>query len=101
MSDKLTQIIELVEEYVNEKEENRTWIPGEDWVAYSGPVFDSNEYRAAMEVLLDGWMIFGKNANKFEQQFPSKLGKLHGALTNSGSSANLLMVAAILFFSAS
>ena len=94
MSDKLTQIIELVEEYVNEKEENRTWTPGEDWVAYSGPVFDSNEYRAAMEVLLDGWMIFGKNANKFEQQFPSKLGKLHGSLTNSGSSANLLMVAA-------
>ena len=39
-------------------------------------------------------MIFGENAREFENKFPAKLGKLYGSLTNSGSSANLLMVAA-------
>ena len=94
MSEKLEQILNLVSEYVAEKQENEKWTPGQDWVSYSGPVFDDKEYLAAIRQVLDGWMIFGKNASEFEQKFPSKLGKLYGALTNSGSSANLLMVAA-------
>ena len=94
MSEKLEQILELVSDYISEKHENETWTPGEDWVAYSGPVFDEKEYLAAVRQILDGWMIFGKNAREFELKFPSKLGKLYGSLTNSGSSANLLMVAA-------
>ena len=88
------QILNLVQEYIEQKLENEEWNPGEDWVSYSGPVFDASEYLAAVDVLLDGWMIFGKNASEFEGKFPSKLGKLYGSLTNSGSSANLLMVAA-------
>jgi CDP-6-deoxy-D-xylo-4-hexulose-3-dehydrase len=94
MSEKLEHILELVSEYIAEKQENEKWTPGEDWVSYSGPVFDDQEYLAAVRQVLDGWMIFGKNAREFETKFPSKLGKLYGALTNSGSSANLLMVAA-------
>jgi len=94
MSDKLTQIIDLVEEYINEKEKNKTWTPGEDWVSYSGPMYDKDEYMAAVEVLLGGWLIFGKHSRDFELEFPKHLGKMHGSLTNSGSSANLLMVAA-------
>ena len=87
------QILNLVKEYIEQKLENEEWTPGEDWVSYSGPIFDSSEYLAAIDVLLDGWMIFGKNASDFENKFPAKLGKLYGSLTNSGSSANLLMVA--------
>ena len=94
MSEKLEQILSLVSDYISEKQEEETWTPGEDWVAYSGPVFDEKEYLAAVAQILDGWMIFGKNAREFEKKFPSKLGKLYGSLTNSGSSANLLMVAA-------
>ncbi len=94
MDEKLNHILNLVEEYIQTKQEQESWTPGEDWLSYSGPVFDENEYIAAVKQILDGWMIFGKNARKFEQVFPSKLGKLYGALTNSGSSANLLMVAA-------
>ena len=93
MSEKLDEILNLIEEYVKEKQEAETWTPGEDWVSYSGPVFDEREYLAAAKQLLDGWMIFGKNAREFEKRFPAKLGKLYGSLTNSGSSANLLMVA--------
>tara|TARA_R100001594_G_scaffold73735_1_gene108290 strand:+ start:8970 stop:10316 length:1347 start_codon:yes stop_codon:yes gene_type:complete len=94
MDEKLSHILNLVEEYIQTKQEQESWTAGEDWLSYSGPVFDENEYIAAVKQILDGWMIFGKNARKFEQVFPSKLGKLYGALTNSGSSANLLMVAA-------
>ena len=55
------QILNLVQEYIEQKLENEEWNPGEDWVSYSGPVFDASEYLAAVDVLLDGWMIFGKN----------------------------------------
>jgi CDP-6-deoxy-D-xylo-4-hexulose-3-dehydrase len=93
MSEKLEQILELVSEYIGEKGDD--WKPGEDWVSYSGPHYDEKEYLAAIEVLLDGWLIFGKNAREFEKQFPVHLGMKHGSLTNSGSSANLLAVAAL------
>ena len=93
MSAKLEQILELVSEYVNEKEVG--WDSESDWVSYSGPHFTDEEYRAAIEVLLGGWLIFGENARKFEKQFPEHLGMKHGSLTNSGSSANLLAVSAL------
>ena len=37
---KLEQILHLVEEYINDKEENNTWDPEKDWISYSGPHFD-------------------------------------------------------------
>jgi CDP-6-deoxy-D-xylo-4-hexulose-3-dehydrase len=94
MSEKVEQILALVEQYVEEKN-SKEWKPGEDWLAYSGPVFDSEEYKAAIKTLLDGWLIYGKQARKFELQFAQELGKKFGVLTNSGSSANLLMTAAL------
>jgi CDP-6-deoxy-D-xylo-4-hexulose-3-dehydrase len=90
---KLENILNLVEEYIEEKDDS-SWVPEKDWVSYSGPIFDSEEYLAAVKVLLGGWMIFGQHGRKFEIEFPKHLGKLHGTLTNSGSSANLLMIAA-------
>ncbi len=94
MSEKLNKILDLVREYVQEKN-NKDWKPGEDWLAYSGPVFDEKEYQAAIETLLSGWLIYGENARKFELEFSQELGKAFGILTNSGSSANLLMTAAL------
>ena len=89
------QILDLVRKFVEEKQEAEGWTPGEDWVSYSGPFFDSKEYIAAVDRLLDGWMIFGEKAREFEFEFSEHLGKKHGMLTNSGSSANLLMVSAL------
>ena len=93
MSNKLDEILNLVKDYVNQKE--KPWTAGEDWVAYSGPVFDENEYVEAIKILLSGWLIFGENARKFEKRFPKFMGKKHGSLTNSGSSANLLAISAL------
>ena len=98
MSEKLKKILDLVGDYVQDKN-NKEWTPGEDWLAYSGPVFDQDEYKAAIETLLSGWLIYGQQARKFELEFAEELGKKAGILTNSGSSANLLMVAALSLYS--
>ena len=94
MSDKMEQILDLVSEYIAEKRTKEEWSEGE-WVRYSGPHFDDKEYRAAIKVLLSEWLIFGENARQFEKEFPQLLGKKHGVLTNSGSSANLLMTSVL------
>ena len=87
-------ILELVKDYIK-KEKTEKWSANEDWVSYSGPTFDEEEYVAAIDVLLDGWLIFGKNGRNFELEFPKHLAMKHGVLTNSGSSANLLMGTAL------
>ena len=94
MNGKKNQILNLVKEYVNEREHSKEWRPGLDWIAYSGPLFDANEITAAIDSLLGEWLILGKDAREFETTFPEFMGKKHGSLTNSGSSANLLMVSA-------
>tara|TARA_Y100000310_G_scaffold299353_1_gene334144 strand:- start:155 stop:1486 length:1332 start_codon:yes stop_codon:yes gene_type:complete len=91
---KKQQILDLVKEYILEKRANESWSPGEDWLSYSGPVFDDREYVAAIDSLLDEWLIFGKKSRQFEMEFPYYMGKKHGSITNSGSSANLLAVTA-------
>lgn len=91
--DKKQKILQLVSEYISEKKLNSKWNAGVDWVEYSGPQYDESEYLGAIETLLSGWLIFGENCNKFEKEFAPFLGKKFGCLTNSGSSANLLMVA--------
>jgi len=45
--------------------------------------------------LLDGWLVMGDKSIKFERKFPRYYGKEFGVLTNSGSSANLLMMASL------
>jgi len=94
MSDKLNEILDLVEDYIQDRQKQEKWEAEKDWVSYSGPMIDSNEYIAAIRQLLSGWLIFGQQGRNFELEFPEHLGKKHGVLTNSGSSANLLMIAA-------
>jgi len=95
MDDKLNNILKSIKEYIDEKQANKTWEPGKDFVNYAGPLFSSDEYVSAAETLLDGWLVMGDKSIKFERKFPKYYGKKHGVLTNSGSSANLLMMASL------
>tara|TARA_R110001583_G_scaffold41369_6_gene131704 strand:- start:4515 stop:5873 length:1359 start_codon:yes stop_codon:yes gene_type:complete len=95
MQEKLQRILNSVSEYIEELQEKESWEPGKDWVKYSGPNFDKNEYVAAIKSLLGGWLIFGKESREFELKFPPYLGKKYGILTNSGSSANLIMTSVL------
>jgi CDP-6-deoxy-D-xylo-4-hexulose-3-dehydrase len=88
-------ILKLVQSYIKQKKKyDRIWKPNEQWVTYSGPFFDHSEYVAAIDSLLEEWLILGNKAREFETVFAPYLGKTDGVLTNSGSSANLLMLAA-------
>lgn len=89
---KKQEILDLVKQFVDEQTKNKTWKPGIDWIQYSGPFFDSKEYTAAIDSLLNNWFILGEKGRDFEKKFSKFLGKNDGILVNSGSSANLLMV---------
>ena len=92
---KLQNILKLVDEYITEKHSQKKWEAGKDWVQYSGPYFTSDEYIRSVESLLSEWLVLGEDAIKFERKFPKFFGKKNGILTNSGSSANLLMMLAM------
>lgn len=96
MINKKDHILRLVEEYISEKHSLKEWVAGKDWVQYSGPYYSSNEYRSAINTLLNEWMVLGHESQKFEKEFAPFLGKSCGVITNSGSSANLLMVSTLL-----
>lgn len=89
------KILKMVEKYFNKKEKTKTWKAGKDWVHYAGSKFDANEYKASIQVLLDEWLVLGEKGRDFESKFPKKLGCKYGIMTNSGSSANLLMMASL------
>ena len=91
----MQEILKLVDEYIQKKHSEKTWEAGKDWVQYAGPYFSSAEYIAAVKSLLGEWLVLGADAIKFERKFPKLFGKEYGLLTNSGSSANLLMMAAM------
>lgn len=65
------------------------------YIPASGKVFDKEEIDNAMEAAKDGWWTEGRWAKLFEKNFKKYLGVNYVSLTNSGSSANLLAVAAL------
>ena len=70
--------------------------PTKDTVYYSGPYWDHEEIAAAVETLLSGfWLSSGEKVDKFERRFSKKFGFTESLMVNSGSSANLVMVAAL------
>ena len=90
---KIDQILSLVKEVIDSRKPS--WTAGEDWVYYAGPYFNSEEYVKTVSTLLDGWLVLGAKGTEFEKKFSSIYEKEYGILTNSGSSANLLMMASM------
>ena len=91
----MKEILEQIRVLIEQKQAEKTWVAGKDFVNYAGPYFNADEYVAAAEALLNGWLVMGNKSLRFEQKFPKEFGKTRGVLTNSGSSANLLMMAAM------
>lgn len=91
----MEEIFQLVKKHIDERQANKKWQAGKDFVNYAGAYFDSDEYVAGVKALLSGWLAMGDLGLKFEREFPKYFGKTHGIVTNSGSSANLLMMTAL------
>jgi len=66
-----------------------------DRISYAGRVFDEQEIINLVDASLDFWLTTGRYAERFEKEFAEFLGIKHCALTNSGSSANLLAFMAL------
>lgn len=65
-------------------------------VFYSSPYWDKQEIIQAIKSLLASkWLVGGERTRLFETQFAEKIGDKYGLLVNSGSSANLIMIAAL------
>jgi CDP-6-deoxy-D-xylo-4-hexulose-3-dehydrase len=71
------------------------FISGKTYIPASGKVFDKEEINNAIAAAKDGWWTEGRFALKFEEEFKKYLGVKYVSLANSGSSANLLAVAAL------
>ena len=85
----------LVGEYYHEAFPARDFVPGSSPVPISGRVFDEQELELLVESSLDFWLTTGRFAEQFEREFAKFVGVREAVLVNSGSSANLLAVAAL------
>ncbi|WP_153133159.1 DegT/DnrJ/EryC1/StrS family aminotransferase [Dechloromonas hortensis] len=59
--------------------------------------WDDAEYNAIQRVVESGMFTMGAHVQEFEKQFAAYTGSRYCVMVNSGSSANLLMVAALRF----
>jgi CDP-6-deoxy-D-xylo-4-hexulose-3-dehydrase len=70
--------------------------PGKDYIMYSGQLWDENELTAAIKSLLTGkWISAGEKVEQFQIKFSKKYNVKQSHMVNSGSSANLVMIAAL------
>jgi CDP-6-deoxy-D-xylo-4-hexulose-3-dehydrase len=73
--------------------------PDTDSVYYSGPYWNELEVQAAIESLMSGfWLSSGEKVDKFERRFSKLFDFKESLMVNSGSSANLVMIAALKKF---
>jgi len=90
------KISRLVAELHEIRTTEQTFIPGKTPIRYSGRVFDEKEIQAAVEASLDFWLTEGRFAEKFQSELAEKVGVKYALLVNSGSSANLLALTALM-----
>jgi CDP-6-deoxy-D-xylo-4-hexulose-3-dehydrase len=99
MKDRIEQlrreILERTREMITLREQPRPFVPGETTVPYAGRVFDADEVEAGVASMLDFWLTLGPEGEAFEKDFAGMLGVARTILVNSGSSANLVALAAL------
>ena len=90
-----SEILSLLPDYFNHAFPKQNFIPGKSPVPVSGKVFDVDDLASLMEASLDFWLTTGRFAEEFERDFAAWVGLNHAFLVNSGSSANLIALAAL------
>ena len=75
---------------------SKNFEPGKTPIYYSGPYWDNKEVEAAINALLNGkWISSGENVYNFEKKFSRRFNVKYSTMVNSGSSANLALIAAL------
>ncbi|MGB2685025.1 MAG: aminotransferase class V-fold PLP-dependent enzyme, partial [Olleya sp.] len=63
----------------------------------SDNTWDNKEFEALNEVIASGFFSMGEKVKAFEQDFAKKFNSKYAVMSNSGSSANLLAIAALVY----
>jgi CDP-6-deoxy-D-xylo-4-hexulose-3-dehydrase len=75
---------------------SKEFVPGKTPVLYSGPYWDNREIEMATQALTTGkWLTTGEYVARFQNVFAKHFGVKYAHMVNSGSSANLVMIAAL------
>jgi CDP-4-dehydro-6-deoxyglucose reductase, E1 len=93
-----SKAVELAKKYyqaIHKPSLSEKFVPGVTNIRYGGRFFDENEMVNLVLSSLDFWLTSGEYTRKFEKTFAQKLGLKHCSFVNSGSSANLLAIAAL------
>ncbi len=88
-------ILEQVTQHVETFGRRGVFRPGIDPVPVSGKVIDAGEISRMVDASLDGWLTSGRFNDLFEAQLANFIGVRHVRSVNSGSSANLVALAAL------
>ncbi|MFP4343558.1 MAG: lipopolysaccharide biosynthesis protein RfbH [Anaerolineales bacterium] len=89
------EILRLVGEYYRLAHGQEPFVPGETFVNYGGRVYDERELQAATEAVLDFWLTDGPRVAAFSTALARYQGLEQVLPVNSGSSANLIALAAL------
>lgn len=88
------QILEMVKEFARENHSQKEYKKG-DRINYAGRVYDEDELCNLVDASLEFWLTAGRFTKEFESGLAEYLGVPFVSSVNSGSSANLLAVAAL------
>jgi CDP-6-deoxy-D-xylo-4-hexulose-3-dehydrase len=89
------RILQLVCDLWEARAATTGFTPGETPIPYAARVYDAEEMTCLVSSALDCWLTAGPYAAQFEREFCELLGTRYAHLVNSGSSANLLCLAAL------
>jgi dTDP-4-dehydro-2,6-dideoxy-D-glucose 3-dehydratase len=89
------EILALVADYHHSREPT-AFVPGVTPLLASGAVLDERDRVALVEAALDMRIAAGVSSRRFEREFSAYFGVRKAHLTNSGSSANLLALSALM-----
>jgi CDP-6-deoxy-D-xylo-4-hexulose-3-dehydrase len=74
----------------------KDFVPGQTQVLYSGPYWDHREIEMGTKAFLTGkWLTTGEYVARFQNVFAKHFGVKYAHMVNSGSSANLILIAAL------
>ncbi len=89
------EVLSKTREYFAAAYGSKSFVPGDDAVTVSGRVFDAHDMLSLVDSALDFWLTTGRFAERFEREFAKWYSIRECVLVNSGSSANLVAVAAL------
>lgn len=91
---KKDKILSLVKKYIDSQQD--IFVAGQTYVRTSGASWDAEDVSSLVELALDRWYVEGKYGYEFERFLAGLIRQRHVTLCNSGSSANLLAISALM-----